>query len=84
MLVLSRFDWFRDPHKVATGCHELGKCATPWWVGPFLFGYFLGPAILFAAVNAYAWCKWTVKRWTYYTIGLTVLAVVLYFLDARV
>jgi hypothetical protein len=82
MLVLSHYDWFGDPHKVATGCHELGKCATQWWVGLFLVAYFLGPAILFAAVNAYSWRNWTIKRWTYYTFGLTVSAAVLYFVDA--
>jgi hypothetical protein len=29
LLALSHLDWFRDPHKIARGCNELGKCLFP-------------------------------------------------------
>lgn len=84
MGVLIHFDWFRNPNKVISGCHELGKCPTPWWIGPFLFGYLLGPAILFASANSYAWRRWTLKRWILVFFSCSALAVALYFLDALV
>lgn len=82
LLVLSHGQWLRTPNKVAHGCHELGKCALPWWEGGVLLAYIFGPAVLMAGINAYAWRRWSVKRWTCSMVGATLAATVLYFVGA--
>jgi hypothetical protein len=84
MVLLNRFGPLHDPHKVTTGCHELGKCATSWLIALFLTAYFLGPAVLFAALNGYAWQRWTTKKWTAGAMGLMVLTAALYAIDALI
>lgn len=84
VVALSHFDWFRDPQKVATGCHELGKCATPWWDALFLCGYLFGPATLFTVLNIRAWRRWSLNCWAYSAAALTLAVVALYFLDVLV
>lgn len=82
--VLSHFDWLRDPQKAATGCHELGKCATPWWDALFLCGYLIGSAASFAVLNVRAWRRWGLNRWSQTVVALTLVIVALYFLDALI
>lgn len=79
LVVLSRLDWLRDTHKIAHGCNELGKCAFPWYGWPVLYVCLLGPATLAAVTNIYAWRRWTLRRWTYYALALTVAVVAFYF-----
>jgi hypothetical protein len=82
LATLSRYDWFRDPHKIAHGCHELGKCAFPWYNWLILYLLIFGPATLAAGVNAYAWQRWPLMRWAYCTGGAMILCVALYFVGA--
>jgi hypothetical protein len=77
--LLEHFDWFRDPHKIVHGCHELGKCPFPWYGWPFLYAFIFGPATLAATINAYAWRRWSFNRWACCTAGAMVLCVALYF-----
>lgn len=77
-LLLDRFGWFRDPHKIAHGCHELGKCAFSWYNWPILYVLVLGPATLATVINAYAWQRWPIKRWAYCTGAAMILWALLY------
>ncbi|MGF6568592.1 hypothetical protein ABH945_000668 [Paraburkholderia sp. GAS333] len=79
LVTLSRFDWFRNSHRIMQGCHELGKCALPWYNWPILYVVIFGPATVAAAINLYAWRRWTFKRWGYYTGSAMFLCAALYF-----
>lgn len=83
-IVLSGLDWFRDPHQIVHGCHESGKCATPWYNWPILYLVIFGPATLATAINAYAWRRWPVARWAYCTGGAMILCAALYFVSSIV
>lgn len=69
------------PDRIATGCNELGKCATPWWVAPVLISYLCGPAIAFCALNAVAWKRWPVRKWALWGIAILVVTSTLYLAD---
>lgn len=76
----SHVHWVK-PNHTATGCHELGKCATPWWGAPVLISYFFGPAIAFCALNAVAWKRWGVGKWALWGIAILVVSAALYLVD---
>jgi hypothetical protein len=79
LVELSRLDWFRDPHRITHGCTELGHCPFPWYNWPIVFAFILGPATVSAALNTYAWHRWSLKHWTCYAASMTGLVVALYF-----
>jgi len=64
--------------KPATGCHELGRCPTPWWVGALIVLAVLGPAVCFCALNVYSWNRWSIRKWLIRFSLLNVLTVALY------
>jgi hypothetical protein len=80
LFMLSRLP-LHDTGRIATGCHEIGKCPFPWWGWLFMPVYLFGPAILLATINAIAWRKWPVSRWARCCAGLSVAAVALYCID---
>ncbi len=69
------------PNHIATGCHELGKCPSPWWVAPILISYFFGPAIAFCALNGIAWKRWPIRKWALWSIGILAVTAILYLGD---
>lgn len=69
------------PNHIATDCHELGKCATPWWVAPVLISYSFGPAIAFCALNAVAWRRWPVRKWALWGVAILAVTATLYLAD---
>lgn len=79
LIALSHFDWLRAPNKIAHGCHELGKCPFPWYNWPILYVVVFGPATVAAIINAYAWRRWSLQRWAYYTGSAMILCIALYF-----
>lgn len=83
-ITLSWLDWFRDPHKIVHGCHELGKCPFPWYNWPILYLAIFGPATMAAAINAYAWQRWPIKRWAYCTGGAIILCATLYLVSTMI
>ncbi|MGU7843320.1 hypothetical protein ACV22V_28070 [Burkholderia sp. AW33-5] len=81
MYTLSRVQWFKPDH-IATGCHELGKCPTPWWVLPVLVSYFFGPAIAFGTLNAVAWKRWSARKWALWSVAILIVTATLYMVDS--
>ena len=81
MYTLSRVHWFKPDH-IATGCHELGKCPTPWWVLPVLVSFFFGPAIAFGTLNAVAWKRWSARKWTLWSVAILIVTATLYMVDS--
>ncbi len=79
LVALSHIDWLRAPQPVAHGCNELGQCPLAWYNWPMLYVFIFGPATLGATLNAYAWRRWSVKRWSYHALSLTGVIVALYF-----
>ena len=63
----------------AQGCYEIDKCPTCWWTYPALFGTLLGPALLLGLVNAFAWRRWTLRRWAWSFGTLVLLTIVFHF-----
>lgn len=77
LYVLSHIDW-PPSNKVATGCHEIDKCPMPWWALPVIFTSVFGPAVVFGALNAVAWRRWTFSRWRWCFIASTLITIAYY------
>ncbi|WP_431820420.1 hypothetical protein [Burkholderia sp. F1] len=74
----SHIKWPEVQSHASHGCHELDKCAIPWWEGALLLSYLLAPALLFGLLNAIAYKRWSRRKWAIsFSIGTT-LASVLY------
>ncbi|ORT81666.1 hypothetical protein B7G54_30795 [Burkholderia puraquae] len=77
---LSRVHLVKPDH-IATGCHELDKCPTPWWIAPVLISYFFGPAIAFGTLNAVAWKRWRTRTWALWSAAILFVTTALYIVD---
>ncbi|QTD92646.1 hypothetical protein [Burkholderia anthina] len=77
---LSRVHLVKPDH-IATGCHELDKCPTPWWIAPVLIAYFFGPAIAFGTLNAIAWKRWSIRTWALWSAAILFVTAALYIVD---
>ncbi len=74
----SRIDW-PVSNRPASGCHEIAHCPIYWWTYPLLIGTLIGPSLLLGLVNAAAWKRWTLRRWSW-TFGLLTLLTGLFYL----
>lgn len=81
LYAFSHIQWPHHSSKPIAGCHELGKCAVPWWDLAFLLAYLFGPATLFGLVNAFAWRRWSILQWACCFFGVAGLTVALYVVD---
>ena len=55
----------------SSGCEQLGTCDDMSWQHlSVLAVLLLGPAVLFAGLNAIAWQRWPVRRWRWSCVTL--------------
>jgi len=55
------------------GCLDKGDCA--WWVAPLLFCYVFMLPVLFGVLNGMAWQRWSLRKWSGWFLGLSLLTV---------
>lgn len=77
LYTFSHIHWSQS-NRVVKGCHELGKCAVPWWTMAELFAYIFCPSLLLGFLNAIAWKRWRLRKWAAYFATATFGIVGLY------
>jgi hypothetical protein len=81
LYTFSHVHWPARPDRVVTGCHELGKCTTPWWTAPVMASYLCGPAIAYGVLNWVAWRRWAVEKWARWAVAIFAATAALYLID---
>lgn len=58
------------------GCLDRSDCS--WWMAPLLLGYVFVLPILFGVLNGMAWQRWSIRKWSGWFLGLSVMTVILH------
>ncbi|VBB13833.1 hypothetical protein [Burkholderia stabilis] len=78
LYTFSRIHWPATPSH-STGCNDMEHCASHTVFVAGLLALTMWPSVVFAALNAFAYLRWSLRKWAL-VFGATTLFVVLFYL----
>ncbi|WP_175745145.1 hypothetical protein [Burkholderia ambifaria] len=74
LYTFSRIRWPATPSH-STGCNDMEHCASHAVFIVGLLALTLWPSVLFAAINAFAYRRWSSRKWATVVVGATLFVV---------